>query len=187
MTGVQTCALPISIFCLPGNHDNPTLLKTFFKDSPDKAISVNLIQSHLVILLNSHINGCEDGEISEVQLQQLQNILNSNPNRPVIIAVHHQPINIDSPWMDKIGLRNGSELLILLEKFPTIKMINFGHVHQEVELIHQHIKIMGTPSTCYQFKPLNQIMRPDTLGPGYRSVILQKDGTIKTQVYRIGK
>jgi len=175
------------IYCLPGNHDDPALLKTLFKQSPDKAISVNLIQNHLLILLNTHISGVESGKISEVQLHQLDNMLKTNPNRPVIIAIHHHPVNINSPWMDKIGLQNGNELLTLLEAFPMVKIVLFGHVHQEININHQHIKIIGTPSTCYQFKPQNQTMSVDQLGPGYRAIELLNDGTINTEVYRINE
>lgn len=175
------------VYCLPGNHDDPTLLKNLFKQSPDKAISVNLVQSHLLILLNSHVKGLESGEISENQLHQLGNILRTNQHRPVIIAIHHQPVNINSPWMDKIGLGNSDELLALLENFPMIKMLLFGHVHQEIDKDHQHIKIMGTPSTCYQFKPQNQTMLTDSVAPGYRVIELLNNGTIKTEVCRINQ
>jgi len=175
------------IYCLPGNHDDPSLLKNIFKQSPNQAISVNQIQNHLLILLNSHIENLVSGKISTNQLDQLNNILKTNANRPVIIALHHQPININSPWMDNISLENGDELLTLLENFPMVKMILFGHIHQEINTNHQHIKIFGTPSTCYQFKPQSQTMLVDQLRPGYRNIKLLDDGTIKTELCRINE
>ena len=173
------------VYCLPGNHDNPFLLKQFFKSSPNQAISVNLIHSHLLILLNSSQKEFQSGEISENQLNQLNNILINNLNRPVIIALHHQPVKINSPWLDNIGLRNKETLLSLIEKHSTVKMVLFGHVHQEIEQEHQHIKMLGTPSTCYQFKPLHETMKIDDMKSGYRLIKLLNNGTIETKVHRI--
>jgi len=179
-------ALNKPIYCLPGNHDDPVLLKNSFQQSPNQAISVNQIQNHLLILLNSQIEGLESGKISKSQLQQLNNLLKTNLNRPVIIALHHQPVIINSAWMDDIGLINGEELLTLMGNFPTVKMMLFGHIHQEVNTNHRHIKIMGTPSTCYQFKPHKKTIMVDQLGPAYR-IIKLLNNRIETEVCRINK
>lgn len=173
------------VYCLPGNHDKPYLLKKIFPKSPDRAISVNLLNQYLLILLNTHVDGMEFGAVSDDQLKQLENMLSNNQNRPVLIALHHQPININSQWMDNIGLKNAKALLDILEKFNSIKMLLFGHVHQAIDIKHKHINIMATPSTCYQFKPQSKVLLPDELGPGYRVVKLLNNGSVETKVHRI--
>ena len=173
------------VYCLPGNHDDPFLLKKACKASPNQAISVNLIKSHLLILLNSHKDSAESGELSQNQFEQLKNILANNQQRPVIIAVHHHPIKIQSTWMDNINLQNGDKLLALLENFPMVKMVLFGHVHQEIEMDVEQIKFFGSPSTGYQYRPLQDMMQTDHLTAGYRTVKLLDDGSIESKVHRI--
>jgi len=47
------------------------------------------------------------------------------------------------------------------------------------------IRIMGTPSTCFQFKPDSETLVYDNLGPAYRRLELTQDGIINTCVQYI--
>jgi Icc protein len=66
-----------------------------------------------------------------------------------------------------------------------VKTISFGHIHQEIKQTHQHMTFLGSPSTCYQFKPQQQSMSLDNQDPAYRVVTLKNDGKIETCVYRV--
>lgn len=177
--------LNIPIYCLPGNHDNTSTLKSMFQTSPDAAISVNLIKNHLLILLNSAVINAVSGTVSDNQIQQLKNTLASNRSRPVIIGLHHPPITINSIWMDNIGLTNTKELMTLLEEFNMVKLVLFGHAHQEVNATHKHMHLVATPSTCFQFKPITHVMEIDHAPPSYRVVEFINGSDISTQVHYV--
>ena len=87
--------------------------------------------------------------------------------------------------MDDIGLKNADKILKSIENYQNLKLIIFGHIHQEINTTHKHIQIYGTPSTCYQFKPETQNMQYDDLAPAYRLVNIDINGTIQSQVYRV--
>jgi Icc protein len=44
---------------------------------------------------------------------------------------------------------------------------------------------MGTPSTCFQFKPESTEFGLDTSAPGYRSLKLYADGRIESDITRL--
>jgi Icc protein len=63
-----------------------------------------------------------------------------------------------------------------------VKGILWGHVHQSYDGQLGEIRLMGTPSTCVQFKPLVDDFELDTRPPGFRLLTLNADGQIETQV-----
>ena len=51
------------------------------------------------------------------------------------------------------SLRNAGELDTVLAKFPHVKYLLCGHIHQELDLDWNGRRLLATPSTCVQFKP----------------------------------
>ena len=47
------------------------------------------------------------------------------------------------------------------------------------------VRVLTTPSTCFQFKPQTESFSLDDQSPGYRWINLYDDGSIKTEVARI--
>jgi Icc protein len=47
------------------------------------------------------------------------------------------------------------------------------------------VRVLGTPSTCFQFKPDSHDFGLDITSPGYRTIDLYADGGIETQVVRL--
>ena len=82
-------------------------------------------------------------------------------------------------------IKNASELLNLVKRYPQVKGITTGHIHQEMDLDTDGIRILGTPSTCFQFRPLSPTFSIDSKMPGYRVIKAHDDGKIETQVIRL--
>jgi Icc protein len=53
----------------------------------------------------------------------------------------------------------------------------FGHVHQPYDAEHDGIRVVGTPSTCSQFKPGSDDFALDNRPPAYRRITLHADGS----------
>jgi 3',5'-cyclic-AMP phosphodiesterase len=47
------------------------------------------------------------------------------------------------------------------------------------------VKLMSSPSSCIQFAKNSACFKLDRLNPGYRSLSLYPDGTIRTTVSRV--
>ncbi|HXR02678.1 MAG TPA: phosphodiesterase, partial [Pseudomonas sp.] len=73
----------------------------------------------------------------------------------------------------------------VLERFPQVKALLWGHVHQEFDQLRQGVRLMASPSTCIQFAPQSEDFKLDSRAPAYRWLRLHDDGQIETAVSRI--
>jgi Icc protein len=118
-------------------------------------------------------------------LDYLAHILEANPDKYVIVSLHHQLIPVGSTWIDQYVVRNADALFKLTDAFPNVKIITWGHVHQEFQAKRNGVELLATPSTCVQFKPYCEDFTVDTLMPGYRWFDLREDGSFNTGVMRV--
>lgn len=102
-----------------------------------------------------------------------------------MIALHHQLVPVGSAWIDQYIVNNAESLFGIIDSRPQVKVVTWGHVHQEFKAIHKGIPLFATPSTCVQFKPKCDNFKVDTLMPGYRWFDLNEDGSFTTGVERV--
>ncbi len=168
------------MLCLPGNHD---------LEAPMRGLLTEPCVLHLpgwdVIGLDSHVDDETRADVSEKDLAALQESLANVDGRHVLIATHHPPVDVGSPWLDKDRIPNAQELLELLSEHPSVKGMVFGHAHQVVESVYRDIVLLGTPSTCFQFAPNTQTFSIDDSMPGYRWLYLNADGGVVSEVRRV--
>jgi Icc protein len=81
-----------------------------------------------------------------------------------------------------VGLKNGAEFLSLISQTGKVRAAIFGHVHQEFFAERDSIKVIGTPSTCRQFKPASDNFALDDNPPAYRRIELHTDGNVSTEL-----
>ncbi|MGQ9870892.1 3',5'-cyclic-AMP phosphodiesterase [Leptodesmis sp.] len=177
--------LGIPVYCIPGNHDCPTTMQAILTGVPfvpEKSLRLGGWQ---LILLDSSVPECVHGAVSPESLDWLEQELSHAPETPTLIALHHPPLQIGSQWMDGIGLTNAQEFLEVCDRHSQIRLILFGHIHQEFSHYRNGVTYLGTPSTCVQFKPNTADFTLDKQPPGYRLVNLYPGGNWKTQVQRI--
>ena len=88
--------------------------------------------------------------------------------------------------MDSMIIENAELLTERIKKYNKIKAVSWGHIHNEFYLNMGSAKLFSTPSTCYQAKEKSENFIIDTNAlPGYRKIILNKDGSFDTEVIRI--
>lgn len=138
-----------------------------------------------IITLTTHLPGSVPGYLSEAELHRLQSLLDEEQHRHVLIALHHPPLSVGSRWMDEIGLLNRDALWHLVEALPRVRGLLCGHIHQAFDVVHGGVRVLGTPATSVQFKPLEDDFALDALSPGYRWLELHADGTIESGIERI--
>ena len=174
---------------LPGNHDNREAMWSVFRDLLDEDLeTVNFSYSvggWRLIGLDSHIPGELFGLITQRQLDWLNQQLSLHRAQPTILFVHHPPVVVGSPWLDKINLREPEMLYEVLINKNQVKAICTGHIHQEFEGQLNGIKVYGTPSTSIQFTPNTERALYDKLPPGFRIFEFGND-SFRTNIVRVG-
>lgn len=178
----QLRSLDIPVLALPGNHDDVELLAEIFPDSPVDTIKVSRYGSWQIIRLNSCLPGKPEGRLSARTLIELEGVLTNNTQYPLMIALHHQPISIGSPWIDKYRLCEPEAFLQLIDQHPNVKAVVWGHVHQAFETDRNGTAMLGGPSSAINALPGAQKFTPDPIGPGFRWLELREDITLSSGI-----
>ena len=172
----------IPVFTILGNHDNHNNFNAVFRTNISSVEKIILSKTWLMIAIDSTFKNKESGHITKEQMYLLRKLIENNKDKNLIICLHHQPIKMNF-WIDKVGLENSNIFIDSIINQSNIKAVIWGHVHYESESIFGSIKMLSTPSTCYQF--FGNQEKPETNKPGYRKINLYKSGKLETQVVRI--
>ncbi|MBD1935427.1 MULTISPECIES: 3',5'-cyclic-AMP phosphodiesterase [Cyanophyceae] len=177
--------LSIPTYWVPGNHDQPLVMQQVLKEapiSPEKSFAAGDWQ---FLLLDSHVSGCVHGKLSPESLVWLDTQLKLASDRPILIGFHHPPFLVDSDWLDGSTLQNPEELFAVIDRHPQVKLVIFGHIHQEFYQRRGGVHYLGSPSTSIQFEPHSHNFSLDKVEPGFRLLNLYPDGSFETRVQRV--
>ncbi len=136
-------------------------------------------------MLDSCVPGQAHGRISAAELARLDAALASAGERHVLVSLHHHPVRMASRWLDSVGLQNADEFFAITDRYPQLRAIIWGHVHQSYDSRRKGVRLLAVPSTCAQFLPHSDQFAVDPSPPGYRRLTLRGDGTIDTEVLRV--
>ena len=163
-----------------GNHD--------FIDAMHEA---GLDQSNLelenftLVIADTHAEGETEGEFTPRDQSSLIGRLRQARTEHIVVAGHHAPVEIGTPWLDAHRIRGSDLLLDCLNGDNRVRGYVFGHIHQEFSRIHQGLPLFATPSTCFQFLPGSERFRIDSRNAGYRCLLLHDNGRVETEVHRV--
>lgn len=177
--------LGIPVVWVPGNHDSPKFMTTALCGENLISNKQVVIGNWHLILLDSSMENAVHGKLGEQQLDFLDRALSSGHEPNAMPILHHHPVDIGCDWLAPIGLHDGQALLSMLYRFPSVKALLWGHIHQDYDAVMNGIRMMATPSTSVQFKPKSSDFAAGEESPGYRTLTLKPDGEIDTVVYRI--
>lgn len=173
--------LDLPVLCLPGNHDNPKFMR---EELSGKFVVMQDVHFDRwsIALLNTYVHGTAAGELQKEELTALDAMLAGNDGRHALVCLHHQPVPVGSKWLDGVGLRNAESLFEVLDAHSHVRGLLWGHVHQQFDGDRNGVRLMGTPSTCRQFRPDSETFALDDAPPGYRWLKLAPNGDIETGV-----
>ena len=182
--GIASFAAPC--VWLPGNHAfQPSMYSTLQEAGISPAKRVLIGERWQILLLDSQVFGVPHGELSDFQLEWLEKRLAEASERYTLLLLHHHPLPSGCSWLDQHSLRNAGALDGVLARYPRVKHLLCGHIHQELDVDWNGRRIMATPSTCVQFKPHCSNFTLDTVSPGWRWLELPDDGSLPTEVCRL--
>jgi len=174
--------LNMRMHCVPGNHDIRDLMRPICSRPPFSYCAKEDVRDWLLLGLDSCIKGDAGGEIAAEEFDRLDRIIGESSAKHIMVCLHHPPVPMGSAWLDTVGLKNGDELLERLQAAGRVRLLVFGHVHQPYDAEHNGIQVIGTPSTCNQFKPGSDDFALDDRPPAYRRITLNTDGSSSTEL-----
>ncbi len=175
------------VLCLPGNHDDPLLMRQALAAPPFVAGGHLELGRWRIILLDSVVAGSAGGALSDTSLAALDAALAQADERPALVCLHHHPVPMESRWLDAVGLANAAAFFRVIDQHPNVRGIVWGHVHQGFDALRNGVRLLGTPATCVQFRPRAEQFELDARPGAYRTLDLHADGTISTEVVWLDK
>ncbi len=173
---------------IPGNHDNRFALRRAFEATTattgDEVGFVDDVDSWRLIGLDTQLPGAVAGEVAADHLAWLAAQLSAASSTPTLLFMHHPPVQVDTPWLDSIGLRNADRFADRLSEHPQVQLVCCGHVHLEHAVQLGATQVVTTPSAAFQFAPNTPTQSYDYIPPGYR-VIELTDGKVESRVVRL--
>ena len=173
---------------VPGNHDDRRSIAEIFgacTPTDDGRIAFDAQTGDWRLIgLDSHVPGETSGCLTDRQLRWLDSVLAREVERPTIVFVHHPPVPIHSPWLDKIRLNQPEHLMDIIARAPQARVVAVGHIHQEFVAQVSGALVVSAPSTAFQFRPRTCRMQIDRLAPGFRVYELDEHA-LSTYVVRL--
>jgi 3',5'-cyclic-AMP phosphodiesterase len=175
-------SLGLPVLAIPGNHDEPPTMRRELAGEPFVLDGFVDFGRWRIVLLDSCIPGSAGGALSAEALAGLEAALAGAGGRHCLVCLHHHPVPMASRWLDRVGLANAAEFLHTIDAHRNVRAILWGHVHQSYDALRKGVRLLATPSTCAQFLPHSDDFALDRLPPAYRTLELQADGSLLTEV-----
>lgn len=134
---VSELGLPLHL--LVGNHDNREIFLDVFPEylQHEWIAQTGFIQYSVdvgrirLIALDTHSPGEHHGTLCAQRLEWLEQALRLEPEKPVIVALHHPPFQTGIAHMDAWRLHSGAqEFEEIISAHSQVKRVICGHVHR---------------------------------------------------------
>jgi Icc protein len=141
------------IYWIPGNHDSlPTMNAVFKKYSTFYQERKLDIGTWSFIFLNTKLENNDAGYLSDDEIKALEYEISHIPfEQNIVIVMHHHPVQVNTPLIDKVMLKNHEVFWNIINK-QNVKLIICGHVHGDYKLFEKDIFIESSPATCFQLE-----------------------------------
>lgn len=176
---VKQVGLQNKCYWVPGNHDDIEVYQAVFSEYGIAHQKVIENQTWQVLLANSK-SKTPAGYIADSHLNSLHTEIEKRAKHTVVFT-HHHPLPING-YLDKHILENGPELLDMCHRVGHVKALFHGHVHNEYAWHFEQLSVFATPATSIQFEKNTPQWQQIDLGPAFRMIRLNPNGSINTQV-----
>lgn len=173
-------ALPCPAYTIAGNHDDPVRMRETLGPQP---LTVRRGAWRLV-LLTTQVPRAEHGAVRPAELAAATRQIRAHRG-PVLVALHHPPAAVGSPWLDAMGLVGAEAFRRWVSDHRAVRLVVAGHVHQTAYRRIGAATLLTAPATSAQFAPRTTALRIDDRRPAWRALWLHADGTVRTRVRRL--
>ncbi|MFV2093737.1 MAG: phosphodiesterase [Hyphomicrobiales bacterium] len=103
-----------------------------------------------IVMADTLVEGVSAGELGAGQLRWLNETLAAQPDKPTFVGLHHPPFDTGIGFMDRIGLRDRSELAAVISRHRQVKRVLAGHVHRPFTAAFGGTIAMTCPGAAHQ-------------------------------------
>lgn len=168
---------------IPGNHDDVDVMTEVLVQSGYEPGPVLTWGGWSLVLLNSTIPNDPAGELSDEQLSVLEQA--HEQQCPALVFVHHPPMAVGSPWIDRYPLRQPERLMSALDA-QWVRAVCFGHIHQSFSAFVDGIQYLSAPATSVNSQGEYEKFTVDPTGPKARWFRCWPEGRWATGVISAG-
>ena len=179
---VRLGTLGAPVLALPGNHDDPEVMKQHFPLGPWDGPGVFELDPWLIMGLDSTGPGKISGVFSQHDLERFDASMRGSNSEHILVALHHQPVPVNSPWIDRYALEEPERFLAYLDREKRVRCVAWGHVHHAFSSDRNGVSFLGAPSSVANSLPEKRKFTLDLAGPSCRWMELGDDGAVKTGV-----
>jgi Icc protein len=177
-------AVGAPVLALPGNHDDPQVMQNHFPQGPWNGPFVQEVGPWLLVLMDSTVRGRVSGCLRQHDLDRLDVHLDASSADFVLVALHHQPVAVNAPWIDRLALENPDGFFRHVDREPRIRCITWGHIHHDFRSKRNGVELLGAPSAAANSLPETDRFTLDPAGPACRWLELYADGRVGTGLLR---
>ncbi len=147
---------PAPVFLMPGNHDNRNRLRAAFPQhiylprTGNMSFAIDDFPVRM-IALDQVAPGETYGVFTPELAEWLDATLSTAPDRPTLVALHHQPILTHDLLFDRIGLRGAESFAAVIGAHRQVVRIVCGHHHRVVVGQVAHTPVIVAPSTSWVY------------------------------------
>jgi len=150
--------LRMPVYFLPGNHDRSDWLQQELMgiDEPaaqaDQEFEIGGVQ---FLLLDSSAPGVDEhyGWLEAEQLDWLAQRCAADDPRPLVVALHHNPLSLGVSWSEELILRNGEALHeVLTLARHRLRLVLYGHIHESVLTLRDGIAYHSVRGSWFQLR-----------------------------------
>lgn len=172
-------------YWLQGNHDLTEPMVNALGGHSHLSPCLVTVGDWRIIMLNSSVEHEVPGNFQQSELDFLREALELTRGHHTMVCLHHHPVPMGCDWLDNQVVRNAEDFWTVMDEESHVRIVLWGHVHQNSEQVRKGVHLFSSPSTCVQFKPMSKDFAVDDIAPGYRWFDLYPDGRFETAVSRV--
>jgi len=177
----------VPVLALPGNHDDVEVMRRYFPVGPWDGPQIIELDNWQLVLLDSTEPGRIDGCFSKSHLELIHACLHDKDKRHTLVALHHQPVPVGAPWIDRYMLESPGRFFEVIDQAPQVRCIVWGHVHHDFRMQRKGTILLGAPSSVASSIPGAERFTLDPVGPACRWLELSACGKVNTGVLNLKK
>ncbi|MEU2546217.1 metallophosphoesterase [Streptomyces roseolus] len=180
----------------PGNHDDRAAFRAglapLLHEDGDPAPTAPVDQvlrgdGFVLAVCDSSIPGKHDGHLEDTTLERLDRVLTDTPHdTPVLVAFHHPPVPLHTPYVDEIRQYGEDRLAALAARHPHLTAFLAGHAHTAAATTFAGRPLLVAPGTVSTLRLPWEHPGPDSphvhldTPPGVAFHVLDDAGRITT-------
>ncbi len=177
----------------PGNHDDRAAFRKALLPEETSTLPyapVNQVlrgEGFVIALCDSSVPGEHQGLLADETLEWLEAVLAGTPHElPVLVAFHHPPVPLHTPYVDEIRQFGEERLAALADRHPHLTAFLAGHAHTAAATTFAGRPLLVAPGVVSALRLPWENPGPDSphvhldLPPALAFHVLGEDGRLTT-------